>query len=152
MVKAQRSYRLDAATIEAVEAWARDHGTTNTEAVEALLEAALNGAPAEDAPQDGGSRDEVVAILKANVDDLRAQVAIKDEQIRALTEIADHAQQLHAASVRGLLDGEGRAEAAGADEDADKGEDDRGDGSAAQEPQARPAGLWERIKAALMGY
>lgn len=161
--KAQRSYRLDTATIEAVEAWARDHGKSNTEAVEEMLRRGMEGTHAEAAAHD---RAEAAGEqLEANLADLRAhvatlteqlaakdrQIAERDAQIRGLMDIADHAQQLHGAAVAGLISTAG-AEAAGADEDADKGEDDRGGGSAAQEPQERPAGLWARIKAALMGY
>ena len=161
--KVARSYRLDTATIEAVEAWAREHGKSNTQAVEALLEAALEGVHVEAGRPHGDGAD--VALLEANLEDMRAhvatltgqleakdrQIAERDAQIRGLMDIADHAQQLHGAAVAGLISTAG-AEAAGADEDADKGEGGRGGGSAAQEPQERPAGLWARIKAALMGY
>ena len=161
-----RSYRLDAATIEAVEAWARDHGKSNTEAVETLLEAALEGVHVEAGRPHGDGAD--VALLEANLEDMRAhvatltgqleakdrQIAERDAQIRGLMDIADHAQQLHGAAMAGLIAAPGvqtDAEAAGADEADGKGEGDLEAADAPQEPQERPASLWERIKAALMG-
>lgn len=174
MARTQRSYRLDQDTITRLEAWAAEHGTTNTEAVEALLKAALetDEARAQDertAP--AGDAAEIVDTLKANMADLRAQVdtlkaqlEVKDEQlaaqveqIRGLMDLADHAQQLHAAAVAGYLAPTAQA--------APEGDDGHGDGhsgaedvdgapeaaEAPAEPQARPATLWERIKRALMG-
>ena len=162
-----RSYRLDAATIEAVEAWARDHGKSNTEAVEALLEAALEGTR-PDAGLDRSDDGEAVALLEANLEDMRAhvatltgqleakdrQIAERDAQIRGLMDIADHAQQLHGAAMAGLIaapDVQTDAEAAGADEAAGKGEGDLEAVDAPQEPQERRKTLWERIRDALMG-
>ena len=75
------------------------------------------------------------------------------EQIRGLMDLADHAQQLHAAAVAGYL--APTAQAAPEGDDGHSGaEDVDGAPEAAEtpaEPQARPATLWERIKRALMG-
>ena len=164
--KVARSYRLDTATIEAVEAWAREHGKSNTQAVEALLEAALEGVHVEAGRPHGDGAD--VALLEANLEDMRAhvatltgqleakdrQIAERDAQIRGLMDIADHAQQLHGAAMAGLIaapDAPAGAEAAGADESDGKGEDDLEDADAPQEPQESRRTLWERIRDALMG-
>lgn len=166
--KTQRSYRLDAGVVDALEAWAAEHGTTNTEAVETLLRAAMDAdGRAEDGagePVERADGAQIVDVLKANIDDLRAQVstlteqvAAKDEQIRGLMGIADHAQALHAAAVKGYLDGgekpresrEDDGEGAGAPQDE---QDEQTAAEPAQTAQGRPAGFWERIKAALMGY
>ena len=164
--KAPRSYRLDAATIEDVEAWAREHGKSNTEAVEEMLRRGMEGTLEADAARAHAAA--ATEQLEANLDDLRAhvatltgqleakdrQIAERDAQIRGLMDIADHAQQLHGAAMAGLIaapDAPAGAEAAGADEAAGKGEGDLEATDAPQEPQERPASLWERIRDALMG-
>ena len=161
--KAHKTYRLDADVVEAAEAWARDKGMGNGEAVEALLKIALEGGSREDDARAGAA--EVADILKANMADLRAQVdtlkaqlEVKDEQIAAqaaqisgLMDITDHAQQLHAAAVAGYLAPTEQGTASRAEQD---GEDEEPGAEAAEppaEPQDRPATLWERIKRALMG-
>lgn len=123
------SLRLEDSVVDGVDAWAEAHGTTRTAAVEALVSCALrHGEGAEEVPPRGhqkapegveggagtdGASDglrAVVGVLRASNADLRAevsrlwaQVAEKDEQIRSLTGIADHAQKLHAAEVTRAL-------------------------------------------------
>jgi len=168
--KAHKTYRLDADVVEAAEAWARDKGMGNGEAVEALLKIALEGGSREDDARAGAA--EIADILKANMADLRAQVdtlkaqlEVKDEQIAAqaaqisgLMEITDHAQQLHAAAVAGYLAPTAQGTASRTEQDGEDGHDSlEGDEDGAKaaetpaEPQERPATLWERIKRALMG-
>lgn len=126
MSKQHISMRLESSTIEAVEAWASSHGTTRTAAIEALLLSGLDG-PAEgrEKPQEaaggqGGTEahaDDLRAVcevlrasnadLRAEVSRLWAQLSEKDAQIRSAQNIADHAQQLHAAEVTRALPEEG---------------------------------------------
>lgn len=165
--KVHTTLRLDPDVAQAVEAWARDNGMGKGAAVEALLKAAIDVEAR--ANQEGSSRNqrdagEIVALLEANVADLRAQVstlteqiAVKDEQIRGLMDIADHAQTLHAADVRALMSADDVEPETVQDEPEDAeppaGEQDGPqDAKSTQRGDERPAGLWARIKRALMGY
>lgn len=126
MTKRPFTARLDAGTVEAVDAYAEAHGITRTEAAERLLSAALRategnqyqqsadvGAPTK--AQADGER-AVVEVLRASNEDLRAEVsrlwaqmAEKDRQIQDAHELADQAHRLHAAEVsRALPESKGR--------------------------------------------
>lgn len=124
MTKRPFTARLDAGTVEAVDAYAEAHGITRTEAAERLLSAALRateGAPAA-AEEVGGPSVQadgeraVVEVLRASNADLRAEVsrlwaqmAEKDRQIQDAHELADQAHRLHAAEVsRALPESKGR--------------------------------------------
>lgn len=172
--KVHTTLRLDPDVAQAVEAWARDNGMGKGAAVEALLKAAIDveaGTNREGTASNQRDAGEIVALLEANVADLRAQVstlteqiAVKDEQIRGLMDIADHAQTLHAADVRALMspvEVEGKPsdvepetvqdEPEDAEPPADE-QDGPQDAKSTQRENERPAGLWARIKRALMGY
>ena len=128
MAKVHKSYRMEQETIERVEAWAREHGVTVTQAMEELLGRAMSASYAEaNAKVSADAVDELQrrvdslqaqseswhdqkAILGANLLDLRqtvatltAQVAEKDRQIGRLQDSVDHAQVLQAAQVAGAL-------------------------------------------------
>ena len=166
--KVHTTLRLDPDVAQAVEAWARDNGMGKGAAVEALLKAAI-GVEAR-ANQEGTARNQqdagkLVALLEANVADLRAQVstlteqiAVKDEQIRGLMDIADHAQTLHAADVRALMSAADDVEPETVQDEPEDAEPPAGeqdgpqDAKSTQRENERPAGLWARIKRALMGY
>ena len=78
MATVHRSYRLEAGLLAQVETWAAENGMRSSEAVAALLERGL--APREEyIPQgaDNNAAAEVEA-LRANLEDLRAQIAAKD--------------------------------------------------------------------------
>lgn len=125
MSKQHISMRLESSTIEAVEAWASAHGTTRSAAIESLLLSGLDGPvegreqPQEAAGGQGGTEahaDDLRAVcevlrasnadLRAEVSRLWAQLSEKDAQIRSAQNIADHAQQLHAAEVTRALPAE----------------------------------------------
>lgn len=121
MAKVLRSVRLEAGTFEAVDAWAKEHGTGKGEAMERLIRAGIDAtsgnqttAGATDA-DDGANihtsdQGAVIEALRASNADLRealvgtravvstltAQLATKDEQIARAHDLAEHAQQLHA--------------------------------------------------------
>jgi ABC-type transporter Mla subunit MlaD len=102
MAKVHRSYRLEEETISRVDAYASAHGIKQTEAVEMLLTSALNGDRETEASTETVS--DVAEVLRGNLVDLRrhadtlaAQLEEKDQQIKALSDIANHAQALQAA-------------------------------------------------------
>lgn len=143
MAKLHRTYRLEADTVEAVQAWAESHGMTAGEAVGALLEVALAEPREKSRADQDGARTREEPARNAHIDDmreqlasLREQLAVKDEQIRGLMAladraqaIADHAQALHA---RALTAPEEESNLEGA-ESAEKG----ADGLTATEEQPR---------------
>lgn len=108
MAKVHKTYRLDADLVAQVEAWARENGTNQGEAMARLLARGLVDHGARDQVDEPNGSADLVAVLRGNVTDLRAQVATltaqvesKDEQIRglmeqaaALTSIAGNAQAL----------------------------------------------------------
>lgn len=122
--------RIDSDVLSTLDAWAKGHGVSRTAALERLVVDGI-GTDKEDPPEgperptegrQDGERAEthtedlraVCEVLRASNADLRAdvsrlwsQLATKDEQIRTLTGIADHAQQLHAAEVTRALPAEG---------------------------------------------
>jgi len=121
MTKVHRTIRLEADVSEAADAWAAECGLSKSEAIERLIRAGLDAAGPKDhsAQTDGttGSTEGEAARLRAIVDlltehnrDLRqtvstltAQLAVKDGQIARAHDLADHAQQLHAAEVTKAL-------------------------------------------------
>lgn len=130
MGKSHVNARIDDNVLEALDAWAKDHGMTRTAAVERLVMDGIraNVDPPSVGPEqrqrvdEGTERAEthpedlraVIDVLRASNADLRAEVsrlwsqlATKDEQIRAAQNLADHAQQLHAAEVTRALPAEG---------------------------------------------
>ena len=117
MAKVHKSYRIEADTVADVEAYARDEGVSNSEAVERLLRAGLGAgceAPAQAPAAQGADLQAVCDVLRQSNADLRqtvstlvAQLAVKDEQIRQAHELADHSQRLHMAEVAKALPPEG---------------------------------------------
>lgn len=119
MAKVHRSYRLDEDVVGRVSAWAEEHGTTTTQAVETLLVAALGAGDVPEAGRDTTAleaenealreqRDilrEYLATTKEHLSTLTAQVAEKDRQIERLQDIAEHSQMLEAAHVAGAIAG-----------------------------------------------
>lgn len=110
MAKVHKSYRLDEDTLARVTSWAEEHGITTTQAMEQLLAAGLDAQDGEERQEqeqaDADTRamlGEHIRDLRATVSTLTAQIGEKDEQIRRLTDLADHAQVLQAAQVRGQL-------------------------------------------------
>lgn len=123
MAKKVVSIRLEAESVEALDAYASAHDLSRAEAVEV----AIKSLDHEDAPgtsqkppevPEDAERPEthaedhraVVEVLRASNADLRQevsrlwlQISEKDQQIRSLQGIADHAQQLHAAEVTRAL-------------------------------------------------
>lgn len=130
MAKAHINTRLEASTLEAVEAYAQAHGMTRTAALESLIMAGLEaGGPTGGADQRAteaaqeADREEVPptdlravcdvlrasnADLRAEVSRLWAQLATKDEQLHAAHDLADQAHRLHAAEVTRTLPAGGR--------------------------------------------
>lgn len=132
MGKQHVNARFEVSTIEAVDSWAKSHGTTRSAALEALVLTGLNmpdappGPPsdARETAQEAAQEEErteahnddsraVIAVLRRSNEDLRAEVsrlwaqmAEKDQQIRTAQNLADHAQQLHAAEVTRALPAE----------------------------------------------
>lgn len=125
MAKQSITVRLEAERVGVLDSWAEAHDMTRTEAVDAAIKSLTEAD--QDAPEgaDGAGRAEthaddlraVCEVLRGSNADLRAEVSRlwaqlteKDAQIRSLTGIADHAQQLHAAEVTRALpsEGEGR--------------------------------------------
>lgn len=97
MAKTHKTYRLDEKTVEAAKEYAEEHCLTETAAVDLLIRKGLEtGSEKEE-------EDELAETLREYNQTLKAQLEIKDEQIRNLTEqtgamakLADQAQQLHA--------------------------------------------------------
>jgi len=125
MAKRHLTLRVEESTLEAVEAWAEERGTSRAQAVEALLTAALGTSGT-----DGGSREEDalrqldalraeaeawheqrsmlgdnIRDLRATVSTLTAQLAEKDRQMARLQDTVEHSQILEAAHVAGTLRG-----------------------------------------------
>lgn len=113
MAKLSTSVRLEESTIEALDAYAQEHGITRTAAIEALVRAGLqsgDSAP-QNAPQD------ITDVLRQANADLRAalldtrgvvatlttQLAAKDRQIEAAHTLIDQAHRLHMAEVTRAL-------------------------------------------------
>jgi hypothetical protein len=91
MGTAHKSYRLDEALLADVEAYAEAHGLKASEAVSALLRAGLDATPdaTEDGPETGPD-----GATAAAIEALTAQLAEKDEQIRAALAVASQAQAI----------------------------------------------------------
>lgn len=76
--------------------------------------AGADNEPSEAAQAPTGADTRLVETLTATVDALREQLAVKDEQIAALTRLTDQAQQLHAAAeVKALDTAEGNRKSRG---------------------------------------
>lgn len=110
MARVHKSYRLDEETVARVTSWAEERGVTITQAMEQLLAAGLDAQDGEQEQVQATADAEMRAMLGEHIRDLRAtvstltaQVSEKDVQIRRLTDLADHAQALQAAQVRGQL-------------------------------------------------
>lgn len=113
MAKQSTSVRLEESTIEALDAYAQDHGITRTAAIEALVRAGLRAG--DDVPQ-SAPQDIADVLRQANADlraalldtrgvvaTLTAQLAAKDRQIEAAHTLIDQAQRLHMAEVTRAL-------------------------------------------------
>lgn len=113
MAKQSTSVRLEESTIEALDAYAQDHGITRTAAIEALIRAGLQ--QDENASQNV-SQGITDVLRQANADlraalldtrgvvaTLTAQLAAKDEQIAAAHTLIDQAHRLHMAEVTRAL-------------------------------------------------
>lgn len=130
--KVHKSLRIDADTAERVRALVRD-GESEASAYGRVLVAgldAMEGKRHDDADGDSGGRrqgdQEAMRAVSETVAALREQLAVKDEQIRALTglveqsqTIATQAQALHAVT---------EAKALPAERQEDGGQDDGSDG------------------------
>lgn len=110
MARVHKSYRLDEETVARVTSWAEERGVAITQAMEQLLAAGLDAQDGEQEQAQATADAEMRAMLGEHIRDLRAtvstltaQVSEKDVQIRRLTDLADHAQALQAAQVRGQL-------------------------------------------------
>lgn len=153
MAKVHKSYRLEAETVERVAAWAEEHGTSTTQAMEELLGAALDGTER----QDGATTEEAEELqrkvstltaqaeawheqrtmlgdnlrdLRQTVSTLTAQVAEKDRQIERLQDTVEHSQMLEAAHVGRAIQG-------------DVAHDVSHDGTQDEaQPDAQPRGIW----------
>ena len=119
------SVRLDADTVEQLDGYARGEGISRTEAVESLIRAGIAASEQQDAePREratGGTTEgeaahlrEVADLLRQNNTDLRQQIStltaelsVKNEQLTRAHDLADHAQQLHAAEVTRALPPDG---------------------------------------------
>lgn len=129
MAKVHKSYRLEAETVERVAAWAEEHGTTTTQAMEELLAAALDGTGRKDGATTEEAEElrrelhtlkaeaeawheqrdilrEYLATTKESLSTLTAQVAEKDRQIARLQDTVEHAQMLEAAHVGRAIAGD----------------------------------------------
>ena len=164
MARTHKSYRLEAATVEAIEAYAEAHGITNSEALAALVAAGSaerEDARPERAERGGGSGAAGhVADLRAEIATLTAQLAEKDRQISGLMAIADQAQRLQAAeATRALAEARTDAEAAPAayqghataPERGEDGEEDAGPADGAQTAPQEAETWGARLKRWLMG-
>lgn len=102
MARQQISVRIDAEVLARVEAFAADAGIKRATAVERLVVAGLDGQQHHQQVNDAESADksdvDVVAVLRESNADMRAEISKLWAQIDKLTDVADHAQQLHAMS------------------------------------------------------
>ena len=120
MAKVHRSYRLDEDIVRRVSLWSDEHKVTSTQAMEALLAAALDAGDATEADESTATleaenkalreqRDilrEYLATTKESLSTLTAQLGEKDRQIARLQDIAEHSQILEAAHVAGAIHGD----------------------------------------------
>ena len=112
MPKVHKTFRMGAESVELLEAYARDAGISNSEAMERLIRAGTaqdgpKGAEPTDGANDGTTErleglQAVVDVLRESNTDLRAtvstltaQIAAKDAQITRAHELAYNAQALH---------------------------------------------------------
>ena len=171
MPKLQRSFRLDADLLEAIETYADTHKLSATAAIETLISKALEDVDAPTGAENAAviellknnledkdaqirdrdkqleDKDGLIGLLKVNLDDLRGQLAVKDEQIATAQRLADQAQQLHAAAIAGNLPApaEDAPEAVRDDETPEPITDNN-----YTQPQPKQ-GLWERFAALFKG-
>ena len=117
MPKVHKTFRMGPESVELLEAYARDAGISNSEAMERLIRAGTaQDGPKDAAPTDGADSgtterlQAVVDVLRESNSDLRQtvstltmQLSVKDEQIAAINaqiaqahDLANQAQQLHA--------------------------------------------------------
>ena len=103
MAKVHKTLRLEEGLADRAKA-AQHPGESEAATLARLIEAGLDTLEGTQ-----GSDSALVAALEANISDLRQQVAIKDDQIKALEGITKAAQALHGASevahVKSLEDG-----------------------------------------------
>lgn len=109
--KVQRNYRLPKELVERVQTFSESHGISETEGATRLLALGLESDDKSKQEQSDviaevqalkEQRDilrEYLATTKEHVSTLAVQLAEKDEQIRRLHDIAEHAQALEAAHV-----------------------------------------------------
>lgn len=138
MATVHRSYRLEAGLLAQVESWAADNGMRSSEAVAALLERGL--APCEEyIPQgaDNNAAAEVEA-LRANLEDLRAQIAAKDRQLELALSMATNAQALQVAAEARALEAARETPLSVEDDDEDQKAEDVDSGAVG--PSERPTG------------
>ena len=121
MGKKSVTVRMEEATVDLLDGYARDNGITRTEAAERAVVAFLRAPEAPDGPGRGNVPDvgagAVVEALVASNADLRAalvdtratvatltaQMAVKDEQIARAHELVDQAHRLQMAEVQRAL-------------------------------------------------
>lgn len=100
MARQQISVRIDAEVLERVEAFAAEAGIKRATAIERLVVAGLDGQQHHQQVNDAESADksdvDVVAVLRESNAAMRAEISKLWAQIDKLTDVADHAQQLHA--------------------------------------------------------
>ena len=109
MTKVHKSFRLDAEAVAELEAFAKEAGISNAEALQRLIQAGVERIGQKAAEGDTeGAQDTTEALrgivdvlresntdLRATVSTLTAQLAVKDEQITRAHELAYNAQALH---------------------------------------------------------
>lgn len=124
MARVHRSYRLEESVIERVTAWAEEHHTTTTTAIEVLLTRAMESDDTDRAEESRNddledlrrqieilesqaeawraqrtTLGDYIATLKESTYLLKEQLMRKDEQISRLQDTVEHAQALEAARV-----------------------------------------------------
>lgn len=130
MAREHITVRLSADVLQGVESWAKSHDTSRSAAIDALCKVALNMRDEEERGETAGE----VAAMQAHIETLTRQLEVKDAQIGTLTQLADQAQRLHAAST--ALPAASTTERG---QDAEQGE------AASQDGQERRKGWFERL-------
>ena len=111
------SIRLDGEIVEALDAWAEEHGTSRTDAITTAITALTEAQEAAEGNGRAETHDSdpkaVLEVLRASNSDLRqevsrlwAQLATKDAQLETAQKTLDQEQRLHAITAARSLPGE----------------------------------------------
>lgn len=117
MGKRTISIRLDGEIVEALDAWAEEHGTSRTDAITTAITALTEAQEAAEGNGRAETHDSdpkaVLEVLRASNSDLRqevsrlwAQLATKDAQLETAQKTLDQEQRLHAITAARSLPGE----------------------------------------------